>query len=287
MFEKNIPMKKIILLFTLFFSFLSISQENESEKNDSTRLVIGNKVYKIYHKKGAIDKIEVEEKDTTNRMKKDQDKKEVKNWKKYGHWGGMDFGFTSLLNSTQTSSFGNQKFLENDPSKSFYISLNLIEHKFPLIGNYVGITTGLGFDWTKIGIKNNLQLNSNVDSLWAIKETEYTYDRNFLRATHVNLPFYFEFNTNANPSKSWCFMFGVVAGMRIGSKFIQTLSDQKNKVNNRVSGDYALSPYKLNASFRVGYKHMGVFTNYSLIPMFDAKRVEKAFPLTFGISWIW
>ena len=47
MFEKNIPMKKIILLFTLFFNFFSFSQENDLEKNDSTRLVIGTKVYKI------------------------------------------------------------------------------------------------------------------------------------------------------------------------------------------------------------------------------------------------
>ena len=286
MFEKNIPMKKIILLFTLFFSFLSISQENDSDKKDSTRLVIGNKVYKIYHKKGAIDKIEVEEKDTTSKAKKEKGEEEL-NFKKYGHWGGMDFGFTSLLNSNQNSTFEKQSFLENDPSKSFYISLNLIEHKFPIIGNYVGITTGLGFDWTKIGIKNNLQLNANADSVWTNKETKYTYDRNFLRATYVDLPLYLEFNTNANPKKSWHFMVGIIAGMRIGSKFIQTLSDQKNDINNRLKGDYALSPYKLNASFRLGYKHVGVFTNYSLIPMFDVKRVEKAFPLTFGISWIW
>ncbi len=286
MFEKNIPMKKIILFFTLFISFLSISQENESEKNDSTRLVIGNKVYKIYHKKGAIDKIEVEEKDSTLKAKKEK-RDEERNLKKYGHWGGMDFGFTSLLNSTQSTSFGKQSFLENDPSKSFYISLNLIEHKFPIIANYIGLTTGLGFDWKKIGIKNNLKLNYNADSVWTVKDVNYNYDKNVLRATYLNIPIFLEFNTNANPKKSWFFMFGIVGGMRIGSKFIQQLEDQQNDINNKIKGDYALNPYKLDASVRLGFKYVGLFTNFSLIPMFDTKRVEKAFPLTFGLSWVW
>lgn len=288
MFDKTNMMKKLTFILFLFQVFSSIAQTIEEEKKDTTKLVIGNKVYKIYHKKGAIDKIEVDEKDTTSVSKKEKSEKdEDKVWKKYGHWGGMDFGFTSLLNTNGTSSFNKQLFLENDPSKSFYVSLNLLEHKFPIINNYVGITTGLGFDWMKVGIKNNLQLNYNADSVWTVKDLTYNYDKNVLRATYLDIPLFIEFNTSANPRKSWFFMIGVVGGMRIGSKFIQQLYDHKNEINKKIKGDYALNPYKLNASFRLGYKHVGLFTNYSLIPMFDTKRVEKAFPLTFGLTWVW
>lgn len=280
-------MRIVTLLVSLIFIFQSFSQETESEKKDTTKLVIGNKVYKIYHKKGAIDKIEVDEKDTVT-FKKEKKKSEIENnWKKFGHWGGMDFGYTSLLNSNGTSSFQKQMFLENDPSKSFYISLNLIEHKFPIIGNYFGVTTGLGFDWKKIGIKNNLKLNYNADSVWTLNDVNYNYDKNVLRATYVNIPLFLEFNSHANAKKSWFLMVGVVGGMRIGSKFIQKLYDQKNDINKKLSGDYALNPYKLDVSTRIGFKHVGLFTNFSLIPMFDTKRVEKAFPLTFGLSWVW
>jgi hypothetical protein len=280
-------MRIVTLLVSLIFIFQSFSQETESEKKDTTKLVIGNKVYKIYHKKGAIDKIEVDEKDTVT-FKKEKKKSEIENnWKKFGHWGGMDFGYTSLLNSNGTSSFQKQMFLENDPSKSFYISLNLIEHKFSIIGNYFGVTTGLGFDWKKIGIKNNLKLNYNADSVWTVNDVNYNYDKNVLRATYVNIPLFLEFNSSANAKKSWFLMVGVVGGMRIGSKFIQKLYDQKNDINKKLSGDYALNPYKLDVSTRIGFKHVGLFTNFSLIPMFDTKRVEKAFPLTFGLSWVW
>ena len=165
--------------------------------------------------------------------------------------------------------------------------MNLLEHKFPIINNYVGITTGLGFDWMKVGIKNNLQLNYNADSVWTVKDLTYNYDKNVLRATYLDIPLFIEFNTSANPRKSWFFMIGVVGGMRIGSKFIQQLYAHKNELNKKIQGDYALNPYKLNAAFRLGYKHVGLFTNYSLIPMFDTKRVEKAFPLTFGLTWVW
>lgn len=280
-------MRIITLLVSLIFFFQSFSQETESEKKDTTKLVIGNKVYKIYHKKGAIDKIEVDEKDTVSSQKEKKHSEIENNWKKFGHWGGMDFGYTSLLNSNGSSAFQKQTFLENDPSKSFYISLNLIEHKFPVIGNYFGLTTGLGFDWKKIGFKNNLKLNYNADSVWTVNDVNYNYDKNVLRATYVNIPLFLEFNSSANAKKTWFLMVGVIGGMRIGSKFIQKLYDQKNDINKKLSGDYALSPYKLDASARIGFKHVGLFTNFSLIPMFDTKRVEKAFPLTFGLSWIW
>ncbi len=281
-------MRIILLLLSFMFIFRSFCQEIEEEKKDTTKLVIGNKVYKIYHKKGAIDKIEVDEKDTTSASKKEKsEKKDENESRKFGHWGGMDFGFTSLLNSKGTSTFQKQPFLENDPSKSFYVSLNLIEHKFPIIKNYIGITSGLGFDWKKIGIKNNLQLNYNADSVWTTKEGSLDFDKNVLRVSYLNIPLFLEFNTSSNPRKSWFFMVGVVGGMRIGSKFIQQLGDKKNNINNKTNGDYALNPYKLDASARVGFKHVGLFTNYSLIPIFDTKRVEKAFPLTFGLTWVW
>jgi hypothetical protein len=280
---------RILLLFLLSLIFISqsVCQEIESEKNDTTKLVIGNKVYKIYHKKGAIDKIEVDEKDTVTSKKEKKKSDDEKKWKKFGHWVGMDLGYTSLLNSNGRSSFQKQTFLENDPSKSFYVSLNLIEHKFPVIGNYLGFTTGLGFEWKKIGIKNNLKLNYNADSVWTVNDVNYNYDKNVLRATYVNIPLFLELNSSANAKKSWFLMFGIVGGMRVGSKFIQKLYDKKNEINKKVSGDYALNPYKLDASVRFGFKYVGLFTNFSLIPMFDTKRVEKALPLTFGLTWVW
>ena len=278
-------MKKFSLLCCLLFGLNLVAQDSNTEVKDTTKLVIGDKVYRIYHKKGAIDKIEVDKRDSLK--DKTEIKTDTKHWRSRGHWGGMDFGFTSILNQHGGTTFQKQTFLQNDPSKSFYISLNLLEHKFSIIGNYVGITTGLGFDWLKMGVKNNQQLNYNADSVWVTKDPNYNYDKNILRSTYVDIPMFLEFNTDDNPAKSWFFMVGVVGGMRIGSKFIQTLDDQKNNIDRRISGDYALNPYKLDASFRMGYRHMGVFTKYSVIPMFDTKRVEKAFPLTFGISWVW
>lgn len=280
-------MTKYTLFIFLFFSVLTFSQEKESEKNDSTRLVIGNKVYTIFHKKGAIDRIDVGDKDTTS--KKDDDIQGVipPTFRKLGRWGGMDFGSTVLLNTQGKDEFSKQSFLENDPAKSFYISLNLLEHKFPIVKNYFGITTGIGFDWKKIGIKNNQLLNYNADSVWVTNDPKYVYTKNFLRATYLNIPLFFEFNTNNNPSKSWFFLVGVVGGMRLGSKFTQKMDDKTHHINNQFVGDYALNPFKLDASIRLGYKNMGLFTSYALLPMFDAKRVQQAYPLTFGLSWVW
>jgi hypothetical protein len=280
-------MKKYTVCIFLFFSLISFSQEKETEKNDSTRLVIGNKVYTIFHKKGAIDRIDVDVKDTTTKKKSDLPEVKAPVYSKYGHWGGMDFGSTVLLNSQGKEEFTSQSFLENDPAKSFYISLNLLEHKFPIVNNYVGFTTGIGFDWKKIGLKNNQLLNVNADSVWVTTDPKYVYTKNFLRVTYLTLPLFLEFNTRKDPSKSWFFLVGVVGGMRLGSKFIQKMEDKSHHIENKFVGDYALNPFKFDASVRLGYKNMGLFTSYALIPIFDQKHLEQAYPFTFGISWIW
>ena len=82
-------------------------------------------------------------------------------------------------------------------------------------------------------------------------------------------------------------MAGVVGGIKIGSKFIQILDDRNTYIEHRIKGDYALNSFKLDASVRTGYKNIGVFANYNMLAVFDTKRVEAAYPLSFGLSLVW
>ena len=108
------------------------------------------------------------------------------------HWAGLEFGPTILLNSSMKSSFPNDPQWENDPGRSFSWNLNFLEHKFKIYQNYVGLTTGLGFNWTQIGLKQYV-LNVNNDSIWAISDTVNTYNRNTLRAIYLTAPLMLEF----------------------------------------------------------------------------------------------
>jgi hypothetical protein len=285
-------MKKGLLSVGLILLSATLSlAQSETKGADTSKLIIGKKIVKIYTKNGEVTHITFDSKDSTEtKTKKEEECVECKEKNKYrGHWQGMDFGTSILLNASGQTTFSKQNFLENDPAKSFYMNLNLFERKLPIVKEYVGLTTGLGFNWTSVGIKNNQTLHYNADSVWvtADKTLGYNYDINKLRASYLTVPLFLEFNSKSNPEKSAYLMLGVVGGLKLNSKFIQKADNDKTEVNNKTKGDYALNPFKLDASIRAGYKSIGLFANYSLLPLFDTKRVEKAMPLSFGLSWVW
>lgn len=285
-------MKKLILTTSLFITGTLATFGQQEKSVDTSNLVIGNKVVRIFKEKGEVVKITFDAKDSLayHEIDKKQRKKDsikLEENKFQGHWQGMDFGTSVLLNSQGQPSFSKQPFLENDPSKSFYMNLNLFERRLPIVKHYVGITSGLGFNWTSVGIKFDKTLHANADSVWTTLDGANHYDKNKLRASYFTVPLFLEFNTNADPDKSAYFMAGVVGGIKLGSKFIQKLENEKVDINNKTKGEYSLNPFKLDASVRFGYKSIGAFASYSLLPMFDTKRVEKAYPLSFGLSWVW
>ncbi|MBI2257285.1 MAG: outer membrane beta-barrel protein [Flavobacteriia bacterium] len=197
-----------------------------------------------------------------------------------GRWDGIDFGPTILLNGSGGSSFPLDPQWENDPAKSFYWNLNFFDHRFQVYKHVFGITTGLGVNFTQIGIRNNKILLENSDSLWVVSDTINNYKKNKLRATYLQVPLLFEFNTNSDEDKAFYFAVGAIGGVRVGSALIQKIDSDKIKVK----GDYALNPFKLDATFRMGYGDWGLFANYALLPLFETSKTSVVYPFTFGAS---
>jgi hypothetical protein len=272
-------LKKII--YTVFF-LTSLSLFAQQEK-DTTRLNFGEtEVIIINSKKG---KVLVDENlllvDTIDATPNDKKDKKTDN---EGHWGGLDFGVTMLMNSAMQSSFPSNNFLENDPAKSWYWNINMVDHRFNIYKHYVGITTGFGVNFTQIGIKNNNVLYDNNDSLWVVKDTINNYSKNKLRGTYLQIPLLLEFNTNEDQDKSFYVATGVIGGVRVGSAVIQKIERDNFNNKQKSKGTYGLNPFKLDATLRMGYGNWGLFANYALLPLFDTKKTEEAYPLTFGLS---
>ncbi|MES2587869.1 MAG: outer membrane beta-barrel protein [Bacteroidota bacterium] len=278
-------MKKTLYTGLALISFLLSSslnaQEHKTEEQDTTRINLGETELLIINKKGKSDLDKTTALDTIDASDKDD---EDDNDKNEGHWGGIDFGATMLLNSAMKASFPNDKFLENDPAKSFYWNLNVMDHKFNIYKHYVGITTGFGVNFTQIGIKNDNLLLDNVDSLWTVQDTINHYSKNKLRATYLQIPLLLEFNTNEDEDKSFYVAAGVIGGVRVGSALIQKIERDDFDNKQKLKGTYGLNPFKLDATFKMGYGDWGVFANYALLPLFDTDKTSEAYPLTFGLS---
>jgi hypothetical protein len=133
--------------------------------------------------------------------------------------------------------------------------------------------------------------DSNVLVAYKVQDAQGNYvdmKVNKMVVSYINLPLLFEYQTNRyRRLNSFHVSLGVIAGVRIGSYTKQVyndkgesyflVDDQGNKVATydveeytaRDRGAYHLSPFKLDAAFRVGWSHLNLFGTYSLTQMFQ------------------
>lgn len=277
-------MKKGFLLAGLVLGMMSLHAQ-EKKDPDTTRINIGeNEVLIVKKPKGTIvvkGDEELSELDTLNAAPEEDDEKDYSN---DGSWAGIDFGVTMLMNNSFQSSFPGNPQWENDPARSFYWNWNMFDRRINIYKEYVGITTGLGLNFTQIGLKNNYMLQENDTSLWVIQDTLSTFTKNKLRGTYLQIPLLLEFNTNSDPDKSFHVLAGVVGGVRVGSAIKRIREVNGDESKEKLKGTYGLNPFKVDATVRMGYNNWGLFASYSLLPLFDTDKTVEVYPLSFGLS---
>lgn len=242
---------------------------------DTTRIRIGKKEIIV-----VGDEVDV------NDDFEDEFPEEKKTEKKHyeAHWSGLEFGFTTLMNADFESRFPTAPYWQNDAARSQTWNLNLLEHKFKIAREYVGLTTGLGFSFTSVALKNNYLLESNADSVFATIDSVYTYSKNKLKSSYLTIPLLLEFGTNAEASKSFYFATGIIGGVRIASKVKRVGEIDGKEFKQKLKGTYGLSSFRADATARLGYGSWGCFVNYNVLPLFDKGATVDVYPLTFGLS---
>jgi hypothetical protein len=266
------------IIYTLPFLFLATTSYGQEEKSgpDTTRVNMGKvEIIVVDHSKKTIE-VAI---DTIDAAPDENEKKKFE-----AHWAGLDMGFNVMMNSSMGTSFDNNKYWENDPARSMTWNLNVLEHKFPIYKEYIGITTGLGFSFTQLAFKDNYILNSTTDTLFATIDTTMNYSKNKLRGNYLTVPLLIEFTTNKNADKSFYLAAGVVGGVRLSSKIKRTGEFGGKEFKEENKGVYGLNSFKLDGTVRMGYGMFGAFASYSLLPLFDTDKTVEVYPLTFGLT---
>ncbi|MFN2423312.1 MAG: hypothetical protein ABR572_06020, partial [Cryomorphaceae bacterium] len=166
--------------------------------SDTTRFSIGKRDITLITRSSDDDiKREVEITDT-------KDQKKSLTW-----WNGIDIGVNGILNSDYGFDLGDEfSFLEPNYGASRYIGFNFAELKGRLIGDYLGITTGMTFQFYnfKYDGTDNLFMG---DSIFAVPSGDRNVSKNKLRVTYFGVPVMLEFNTSNRSDRS----FHVTAGV--------------------------------------------------------------------------
>lgn len=274
-------MKKLLLIPIFYFAYHFVNGQENENGPDTTRMNIGKTEFIIINHENDIE----DQKEPTDTIDASPSKEEQE--ENEAHWAGMDLGFNMLLNAQNTTNFGTHDYWQNDPAKSINFNLNLMEHKFSIYKNYIGITTGLGFSFTQVGFKNNYILQSTKDSLFALPDTLVNYSKNKLRAAYFQVPLLLEICSSSDEDKNFYLAAGVVGGVRMTSRIKQIGKEiSSGKEFEQIKkGTYALNPFKLDATARMGYNDWGVFASYSLLPVFDTKMTDEIHPFVFGLTY--
>jgi hypothetical protein len=201
-----------------------------------------------------------------------------------GSWAGIGIGLNSFMNANHDF-YGevDAPFLVLDYAKSVNVQLNIWEKRFPIVKEYVGLTTGLGFQWNRYGLQKNVDVLANADSIYAVNNTTVTLNKNLLRSTYLQIPLLFEFNTNKDEDKSWHLSLGVVGGVRLGSCLKTKWETDGKPLKAKTKDDFNFNSLAANAYAQIGYGNVGLFVQYGLTDVFRAGKGPVLSPVSGGL----
>lgn len=247
------------------------STQDDTLKSDTTRIFLKNAKITIVSNIGEHGK--------DPEKKRDQGQKYELTW-----WNGIDLGVNGILSSDYQTNLGDDiDFLEPRYESSRYISFNFAQLKGRLIGDYVGITTGLSVQFYNYKFGGDREFIFAGDSLFSTPTGDKNLTKNKLRATYIGIPVMLEFNTSDQQSRSFHISAGVVGKVLIGDMYKQKydLEGESNKLT--LKGDLGMNRWAADAMVRVGYGYFTLFAQVGLLPLFDNANTPDVHTASAGI----
>jgi len=204
----------------------------------------------------------------------------------FKHWRGFSMGINGYMNPGGGVSLNRHNaYLDLDYRRSLNFQFNIAERQIDLVKNNVKIVTGFGFDYHLFELANKTTLNADSSYTWGVIDStnQYSYKRNKLRCTYIQIPLLLEFNTSNDPDETFHIAVGVIGQFLISSRTKQVLMEGKNETTNVRKDSYNLSPFAAKAHVNLGYKNWTFFGEYSLTSLFQSGKGPELYPFTAGV----
>ena len=272
------------------------------ENQDTTRIKIGKKgIIIIENDKGTqvnIEKIEGDDEfeynyeydeDNEDNEESSDNEGSDEDGKFKGHWTGFELGLNSYVNSDRSMSLDNSmSFMDLNTSRSWNVNINFMQYGFGLVGDKIGLVTGLGAEWNNYHFDNNnsiQKVNGQIQEL-ILNPTDYPdIQKSRLQTTYLRAPLLLEFQIPAGKKRIY-FSAGPVGGVKIFSntKVVYKINNDKQKIKEK--DDYNLSALRYGFTARAGYRGLMLFANYYMTPLFEVGKDPEIYPFSIGLTLI-
>ena len=253
-------MMKFALSFVLFFTIFPLQAQ---EKKDTLN---SKQIHELLH-------IAIEN------HTPDSNQFTVCHSKFHNHWKGLQIGTIHFANLPKA-----WEILELNCCKSIAFQYNFGELDiFSSKNNTFGFFTGLGLEYQRLCFDNNnisiikesgelqiINLKEEIESLNKVK-------RSTLKNLYLTVPLLAEVQ-----KKNFFAMAGIAGGWRLHSKTKVVYKDENNdKKKRKNSGNFDISPFKMDAIARVGYRGFNIWCSYTVTDMFKSIDIH---PMSIGVG---
>ena len=253
-------MMKFALSFVLFFTIFPLQAQ---EKKDTLN---SKQIHELLH-------IAIEN------HTPDSNKFTVCHSKFHNHWKGLQIGTIHFANLPKA-----WEILELNCCKSIAFQYNFGQlNIFTSKNKAFGCFTGLGLEYQRLCFDNNyisitkengelqiIDLNEEIESLTKVK-------RSTLKNLYLTVPILIEVQ-----KKKFFAMAGIAGGLRLHSKTkVVYKNENNNKKKIKNSGNFDMSPIKMDAITRIGYSGFNIWCSYTLTDMFKSIDIH---PISIGIG---
>lgn len=293
---KNLSCKAVVFLAFLFLSVCMVYSQTDSTKNssakDTTKIDLGKKELQITTGP-TKDDTEIRLK---NKNRNDEDN-EKKTWKAggfKGHWAGLELGLNNYLNKDYSMSLsGEDEFMSLNTGRSMDVNINFLQHSFGIIGNCVGMVTGMGFEFYNYFFEHNNSIVTDNDGI--IRNKDYSLltppinlDKTKLTITYLTVPLLleFQFPGQLKQSHRLRISFGVIGGLKLGShtKVVYRVNGDRKK--DKDHGDFNINSLRYGFTARVGYKNLNIFSDFYPVTLFEKDKGPVLYPISVGIAFV-
>lgn len=251
----------------------NVKQISGNAKDDSTTITFRKKKFVIINK----------EKDWNTNPNYFSDVNQ-----QFKHWKGFGIAFNFFSSKIGEFSLNKQASnMELNLSKSSSIFFNPIQRNFHIYkNNRINFITGFGIQFNTYNFNKRVTLKADSSFTYARLDSvgNINYKRNTLNNTYLNIPFLLEFNSSSNPKKAFHFAFGVVTGIKLGSRTIQQYVNNGDKITIVRKDNFNQNLFRLNVHTSFGYNSLSLFFDYALTPLFQKAKGLEIYPFTIGIN---
>jgi hypothetical protein len=149
---------------------------------------------------------------------------------------------------------------------------NTNEFCVPLLGNFLGLTSGFGFDWRNYVLEDRTVRMDNTNGIisWASNTENITYESTRLRTLHLTVPLFLEWQPQLGGKRDVFITAGVVGGLKAFSnhKIIYKEGRDKVKLKTVNGSETNMPPLSLDYMVQVGIKKLSFYAKYSPVGMF-------------------